>query len=246
MNVNIKRIAAALGISAIALVGTTASASAYEPNITPSATAVPTNIKGWQVADGTLFAADMNPDLVKWFIAGPYNNTVDTNTVKDGALAEKDLNATVRAKLTIGEGSVTSTFDAKDITNIGGSFATRATLLGKFDLQPGTWLVTTNATFNRTVSAAAGDPVTRPQLALRYGDDYTTTPVTWGTDAGTIMGVALSPTKDRELVGSSFQTVTVTEKTEVHIYGFGYNDDTSQTFTGNLNVASSTTATRIN
>lgn len=52
-----------------------------------------------QVKDGTLYAADLAPGMVAWFTGGPYDGTVTTNTVKDGTLAEADLNAALKAKL---------------------------------------------------------------------------------------------------------------------------------------------------
>jgi hypothetical protein len=56
------------------------------------------SITGWHLKDGTIYGADINPAVVKWF-TGTWDNTVTTNSVKDGALGEVDLNAAVRAKL---------------------------------------------------------------------------------------------------------------------------------------------------
>jgi len=55
-------------------------------------------VSGYNVKDGTLYGADLNPDVVKWF-TGTYDNTVTTKSVKDGALGEVDFDAATKAKL---------------------------------------------------------------------------------------------------------------------------------------------------
>lgn len=128
---------------------------------------------------------------------------------------------------------VTADLARKTIVNIGGSFATRATELGTFDLPAGTWLVTTSATFYRTATGAEG---TRPQLALRY-DGLT-------GNAGTILGQEISETANRELMQSITYRVVLTEAKTVTAYGFGYNDDTSSAGGGQIDVEAQVTAVR--
>lgn len=128
---------------------------------------------------------------------------------------------------------VTKDIERQTIANIGGSFATRATNLGTFELPAGTWMVTTSATFYRTVSGAEG---TRPQLALRYNG--------LAGSAGTILGQEISETANRELMQSITWRVTIAEPTTVTAYGFGYNDNTSDAGGGQIDVDAQITAVR--
>jgi hypothetical protein len=141
----------------------------------------------------------------------------------------------------LGKGKVMMS-PAITIKTIGGPFLTGKTFLGPFTLQPGTWLVTSNATFNRTVAAQPTDTKTRPQLALRY-DETEVNP--FGDTAGTIMGVDISPTVGRELMGATVQTVYLPKATTVNVYAFGYNDDSSNFASGQITVAAQISATRI-
>jgi hypothetical protein len=56
------------------------------------------SVSGWNLKNGTIYGADIDPNVVKWF-TGTYNNTVTSDSVKDGALAETDLNDAVKTKL---------------------------------------------------------------------------------------------------------------------------------------------------
>lgn len=56
------------------------------------------SVSGWNLKNGTIYGADIDPNVVKWF-TGTYNNTVTSDSVKDGALAETDLNDAVKNKL---------------------------------------------------------------------------------------------------------------------------------------------------
>jgi hypothetical protein len=88
------------------------------------------SVQGWQVADGTLYASDIHPDVVKWFLGGLYNNSVSGATIKDGSLSKADLNAAAKAELALGKGSVSSIFEeSKVIATIGGKFASITTVL---------------------------------------------------------------------------------------------------------------------
>lgn len=226
-------------IAAFAVVGLLFGGSALLPASAasiPEATPVaPANsVTSKSIKDGAVSQSDMLPGVNAAYL-GTYNNTVGFPALKSD----------VAAKLDLGKGSVAKIVAAATITTIGGSFATGKTKVGEFTLPAGTWLVTSNAVFNRTEAAAAGDPRTRPQLALRYGDDYSTSPVTWGESAGTIMGVDISPTVGRELMGATVQTVTVAASVTVNVYGFGYDDAQGGSASGKLNVAAQITATKI-
>lgn len=133
-------------------------------------------------------------------------------------------------------GATDVAFGPQTITDVGGSFGKftsldgpRATKLGQFELTPGTYLLTSQFRADRTEAGAAG---TRPQLALRVDDG-----TDWGKDFGTVMGNDLSPTAGRELYGSGFKLVTVTENTTVLVYGFGYNDDSSAAGSGQYTMS---------
>lgn len=229
------RIAAVVTVSGVVLLGAT-TASAYEPFATTAPLAKDSVTGPGQIKDGTVYGADLAPGMVKWFTGGPYNGTVH----------EATLDANLKGELANGSGSVVKTIPAKVITNIGGPFndpARGKTTLSLFELPAGTWLITTNATFNRTAAASPTDTKTRPQLALRYNASDAN-PL--GETAGTIMGVDISPTKGRELMGSTVQTVTVgPNNTIFSVYGFGYNDDGSSFASGQITVSAQITATRI-
>lgn len=236
-------IGSAVGVSAIA----SSSASPVNPELvrTTQPVLAADSVSGWNVKNGTLFAADMSPDLVKWFTAGPFYNTVDTNTVKDGALAEKDLNATVRAKLAQGNGQVIN-YPATTILTIGGPFATGKTSVpaagkGALTLDAGTYLINTSAKFDRKDATEAGYVLpttdTYPSLVVRYDTD--------GKDAGTIMGSPVSRNGFVELTGSSVKTIKLDAPTTLSVFGFGYNEDRSGFGGGQITVEAQVTATRI-
>lgn len=88
------------------LLGAVALTAAVSADAAPAATPpAPGSITGSMVKDGTLYGADMNPAVVKWF-TGTWNNTVVSDSVKDGALQEKDFSDAVKTKLNqIGTGA---------------------------------------------------------------------------------------------------------------------------------------------
>jgi hypothetical protein len=137
-----------------------------------------------------------------------------------------------------GKVGVAKDFPAVEIAKIGGSFKTGKTKVGEFTLQPGTWLLNSTAFFARTT---AGAPGTRPQLALRVGASDTA----FGEDYGTILGAEISPTKDRELSGSTVKVVTVKVPTTVEVFAFGYNDDASAAGSGQITASASVAAVQI-
>ena len=207
------------------------------------------SIQGWHLKNGTIYGADINPDVVKWF-TGTYNNTVTTDSVKDGALGAADLNADLKGKLDNGKGVGTKDFAATAITTIGGSFATAKTVVGTVEVEAaGTYLVNTSAVFDRKNEATDGylapTTDTYPSLVVRYGDDYESSPVKFGVDAGTIMGSPVSRKGFVELTGSSTKTITVEGPTTLKVYGFGYNEDRSGFGGGQITVAAQVTVVKI-
>jgi hypothetical protein len=251
---------AVAGVAAVALAGgggvlaMTSADAAETPEPGPRALAAGStlgegSIQGWHLKDGTIFAADMNPAVVKWFTAGPYNNTVTGPTVKDGSLDRADLNAKTTNELDNGKGVGTKDFAAKAITTIGGSFATGKTVVGTVEVAAaGTYLVNTSAVFDRKDEASDGylapTTDTYPSLVVRYGDDYTP-PVKWGVDAGTIMGSPVSRKGFVELTGSATKTITVDGPTTLNVYGFGYNEDRSGFGGGQITVSAQVTVVKI-
>lgn len=199
------------------------------------------SIQGWHLKDGTIFGADINPAVVKWF-TGTYNNTVTTDSVKDGALGAADLNADLKGKLDNGKGVGTKDFEAKAITTIGGSFATGKTVVGTVEVAAaGTYLVNTSAVFDRknegTEGYLAPTTDTYPSLVVRYG--------TTEADAGTIMGSPVSRKGFVELTGSATKTISVDGPTTLNVYGFGYNEDRSGFGGGQITVAAQVTVVKI-
>ena len=126
---------------------------------------------------------------------------------------------------------------AKVIVNIGGPFATNKTKVCSFDIPAGVWMVNSSAFFARTAVGVAG---TRPQLALRWDNGSQ-----WGADIGTILGAEISPSKDRELSGSTVKVLTLQKPITVEVFGFGYNDNGSSAGSGDITVAVNVAAVRI-
>ncbi|MEU8226400.1 hypothetical protein [Kribbella sp. NPDC048915] len=157
------------------------------------------------------------------------------NSIPAGKLVPADRAAFLKD---LGKAGVTKNFEPVTIAKIGGSFKTNKTAVGEFTLQPGTWLLNSTAVFARTV---AGEPGTRPQLALRVG----ATTEAFGEDFGTILGAEISPAKDRELTGSTVKVVTVKQATKVGVYAFGYNDDASAAGSAQITAAASIAAVQI-
>jgi hypothetical protein len=220
-----------------AAVGMTASADAapVEPRVAAAAPAIPQgSITHFHIADQTEADLMKTPDKSVW-----------SNSLNNSVVSEQKLHPAVRTKLTYGAGSVVSISDSVPIVYVGGPFndpARGKTTVGKFDLAPGTWLLTTSAKFTRTEAAAAGEAATRPMVGLRYNVSDTNV---WGEDAGSIGGADISPVLNRDLFGSAVQTVKVTTPVTVFVYGFGYADDQGSAASGKINVQTSTTATKI-
>jgi hypothetical protein len=100
MNHNLGRLGVAgLAVGAV-LLGATGSATAKvaPENRTAAAAPAPNSITGAMVKDGTLYAADLAPAVVKWF-TGTFDNTVTSGSVKDGSLNLNDFSASAKAGL---------------------------------------------------------------------------------------------------------------------------------------------------
>lgn len=169
--------------------------------------------------------------------------SVAASQVVDNSLPASKIVPADRAKFltdtdAYGKAAATESFEPVVIDHIGGSFKTQKTKVGEFTLPAGTWLINTSAFFARTAVGVEG---TRPQLALRVGASATE----FGTDFGTILGAEISPSKDRELTGSTVKAVTVKASTKVEVFAFGYNDDAGSAGSGDITAAADIVAVRV-
>lgn len=210
--------AAALAIAAFAgiVAAPAASAAPQDPAAHRQGTAYIPNAKGavtnWHLAKGSVYGDNLGPGMVDWF-----------TTVYNGSVHESGLDADLKDRLLLGAG-FEAAFAPKPIAKIGGAFASRATVLGTFEMRKGVWSFNTTAKFDRVNADAAGyiAPTTEsyPTLAVRFGDEL--------KDAGTVMGSPISKAGYVELTGSATKTVNIPEDgTVVTVYGFGYNEDRS-------------------
>jgi hypothetical protein len=157
------------------------------------------------------------------------------NSLPASKLTKSDRDAFLKDTDAFGKSGVAVDFKPATIDKIGGSFKTNKTKIGEFTLKPGTWLLNSTAFFARTT---AGEPGTRPELALRVG----ATDTAFGDDFGTILGAEISPAKDRELTGSTVKVVTVDKTTTVDVFAFGYNDNAGSAGSGEIAASASVTA----
>lgn len=176
------------------------------------------------------------------------DGTVRSADLRDGTVKQRDLSVRVRKLLaeagTPGKdgapGATGATGAAGDpasdvlgglaaklsgqavVANIGGSFASRATLVGTIRLpEPGTYLVSADAFFDRIDDASPSSPVL--QLAVR-GPAGELTAFTGNYPA----------TGDREQSASTSRLVTgVGNSLTLSVYVFGYNNDGSSAGGGN-------------
>lgn len=129
------------------------------------------------------------------------------------------------------------TFPTKNVTNIGGSFTTRATHVASFALQPGKYLLSSDGFFITTAATSGG---TRMQLAIR-GEDGSV----WGSDLGTCFTGTISVLKDREATCNTTRTVTIDEPTNIKVMAFGYADNQGSADSGKVDVTVSVSAVKI-
>lgn len=218
-----KRFFGLLAAVLVALVGFTVPAqAAYAP------LPLPNNSVG---------AGQLAPNSVGWVDWGSALRG-EWNTMKSR------LNAVELKQEVYGKSGEPISLGAQTINEVGGPWFgpdltttddDRYTFLGKFTLPKGTWLLTTSVKFNRTIAGAAG---TRPQVALRIGQDQTLAgDAKWGTSAGTVGGADISPAKGHDLFGSAVATVPLAEATEVWVMGFGANDNQSEAGSGQITAA---------
>lgn len=201
------------------------------------------------------------------------DNTVSNLDIANGTLVEADLGVVLKYKLNqkalpgkqgpqgvqglkgdkgdpatdvLGALGGKVAFDSTVITKIGGPFNDNKTTLGTFTLPAGKYNLGTQAKFDRK---NANDPayiapttVTYPQLAVRFNESAENV---WGEDAGTIMGVGISPTGYVELTGSSVALVELAETTTFTVYAFGYNENRSGESAGQITAAAKIQAIKV-
>ena len=109
--------------------------------------------------------------------------------------------------------SVNETSGPTTVTNIGGSFATRATVADTYTLPAGTHQISTEGFF---ISTAATSGNTRLQVAVRGAG---------GQDFGTCFTARASVLAGREATCSTTRVATVTQPTQVTVWVFGYAED---------------------
>lgn len=182
------------------------------------------------------------------------NDSVRSADVKDGNLRMKDLKPAVADRIkeggpqgpqgpqgdpasdVLGSSVVNETFSA-NVANIGGSFTTRATQAGTFELQPGTYLLSTDGFFitNDTTSG-----MTRMQVAVRGQDGSQ-----WGSDLGTCFTGLISTLANREATCNTTRTVVIGETTTVDVKAFGYADNQGSADSGKVDAMLSVSAVKI-
>lgn len=123
-----------------------------------------------------------------------------------------------------------TTFESKTIVNIGGSFNSRATVIGTFELPAGKFLVQTDALFKHNGKTPTAAPSL--QAALRVADGSQ-----WGLDAGTVFATLPGATEyEREAQGTSLRVIELDAPKTVTVYGFGYNANGSDAGSGGFDA----------
>lgn len=183
----------------------------------------------------SMYGTALRDNTVPWLALGSQlrgeirasQTKADNAALKATAAEDKADDALARPDK--GTEAFSKDFAQTTVDKIGGPFASNATLIGTITLPKGTLKVDVDGFWT---TLAAGPAGTRPQLALR------------GTDvAVTIFPGEASPTANRELTGHATKKVVLAVDTEVKVYAFGYNDDTSGNGAGRLAVTTSIVAT---
>ena len=94
MGINRWRVVVAAAVAGtLCTVGITSASARNTPTITAGAAAVPANsVNSSSVVNGSLWAEDLNPEVVKWFTdQRPGENTVVSGSVVDGSIGQRDL-----------------------------------------------------------------------------------------------------------------------------------------------------------
>ena len=129
--------------------------------------------------------------------------------------------------------SVNETSGPTTVTNIGGSFATRATVADTYTLPVGTHQISTDGFF---VSTAVTSGFTRLQVAVRGAG---------GQDFGTCFTGTASALAQREATCSTTRVATVTQPTPVTVWVFGYADNQGSADGGLFTAYTSSSALKV-
>jgi hypothetical protein len=246
-----RMVVAAAVAGTLATVGVTSASARNTPETTAGSTAVPANsVTSSSVVNGSLWAQDLNPAVVKWFT----DRTPGAKSVSEDKLSvavQNKLNAPGPAgpkgekgekgeKGDTGEqgppgppasdikGGLTETFGVAPtpIQTIGGSYDD-ATDLGGFELNPGMYLINAWGLFNRL---KATDPEylepttdTRLQLSVRCIIGPEGSPI----DVGTIFSAPISRAGNIEATGTSVRVLDAPFPTTCTVRGWGLNEDAS-------------------
>lgn len=213
--------------------------------VAASVLALGTLTTGGAVAAAKVGAKDIRSDAVR------------SSHLKDGTVKKRDLAEGVQEKLdrTSKPGAKGPKGDKGDkgdpasdikgglganfggyatIDKIGGRFAENRTEVGTFELAPGTYLINGYAMFDRVDDSDGSSPVL--QLAIRGAD---------GSEYGTAFTGEFPAKGNLEQTASVTKVITVTKKTEIKVYGFGYNADQSAKGSGNYTVYAQVSAVRV-
>ena len=214
-------------------------------------------IHGVDVANGTLTGADIkNGSLSASDLSASARASLRGQTGKQGVPGVPGKQGTPGVKGDKGDPGTpgkdgsdafvdtdVKAFDAKTITNIGGSWGSRHTEAGSFTLEPGTYLVNLSGDFYGVESTDA-TPVL--QVALR-GEGVALTAYTGEFPTGTAFGLGSDGTPNGlEQTASASGVVTVTKETPVTVNLFGYNGDSSSKGSGQFGAIPSVSLVEVN
>lgn len=186
-------------------------------------------ITGADIRNNSLTSSDIRKNGVGNSEITPFSVTV--SKLSTGA------RNTIAASDKLGESVVATTFATTPIPNIGGSFATRSTQVGSFDLEPGTYLLSTDGFF---INNAATSGLTRMQVAVRGVDGST-----FGSDLGTCFTGLISTLPNREATCNTTRTVVIDAPTTVSVKAFGYADDQGSADGGKVDASLSVSAVKV-
>jgi hypothetical protein len=187
------------------------------------------------------------------------NDSVRSLDIKDGTVRQSDLTDGAQAALAgkdgergpqgpkgepgaaasdvLGTSVLGKTFPTTTVAEIGGSFTTRSTRVGSFELEPGTYLLSTDGFF---ITNEATSGKTRMQVAVRGVDGSP-----WGSDLGTCFTGLISTLNAREATCNTTRTVVIDELTTVDVKAFGYADDQGSADSGKVNATLSVSAVKV-
>jgi hypothetical protein len=204
------------------------------------------SIESWDIAHNGVGKSEVRRDSVGWY--GELNeftrNKITDLAGKDGAQGPQGPEGPQGPQGPQGDpasdvlgGLAADEQFVGNIASIGGSFADRATELGSFELEPGTYLVSSDGFFITNDATSGG---TRMQLAIRGMDGSK-----WGVDYGTCFTNLISTLEKREATCNTTRAVEVAETTTVKVYGFGYADDQGSADSGKVDAAAFVSAVRV-